>query len=191
MARARSPATSVALEPGVPRSSSAGAAPIWFTGLSGSGKTTIAAALVDRLRSLGRRVEFLDGDAIRSVFPETGFSSEERDLHIRRVGFLASRLEAHGVCVVASFISPSRASRVFVRGLCRRFVEVYVSTPLEVCEARDVKGLYARARRGELREFTGVTAPYEPPLRPEVAIDTTSSTIDENVGRILAHLGAD
>jgi len=148
---------------------------IWFTGLSGSGKTTIARRVVERLEATGIPVEYLDGDAIREIFPATGFSRAERDAHIRRVGYLASRLERHGVTVVASLVSPYRASRDFVRGLCRRFVEVFVATPLEVCEQRDIKGLYAKARRGEIAQFTGIDDPYEPPPAPEVTIDTTAT----------------
>ena len=120
---------------------------IWFTGLPASGKSSVADWLAAELgRTASTRLERLDGDAIRQVFPETGFTKADRDAHIRRVGFLASRLEAHGVTVVASFVSPYRDTRTFVRGLCHRFIEVYVSTPLEECERRDPKGLYARGR---------------------------------------------
>jgi adenylylsulfate kinase len=155
------------------------AAVIWFTGLSGSGKSTVAEWLVRELRAGGRPVEYLDGDAIRDVFPATGFSKTERDAHVKRVGYLASRLEAHGVTVVASLVSPYRESREFVRGLCHTFVEVYVATPIEECERRDVKGLYARARRGELRNFTGVDDPYEPPERADLVLDTSRMAVDE------------
>ena len=159
---------------------------VWFTGLSGSGKSTISNWVADALRRRGTPVEELDGDSIRSIFPQTGFTREERDAHIRRVGFLASKLEAHGVSVVASFVSPYDESRRFVRGLCRRFIEVHVSTPLEVCEARDVKGLYARARRGEIRNFTGIDDPYEPPMAPEVVVNTVGLTIDQAGHQVLA-----
>jgi adenylylsulfate kinase-like enzyme len=104
------------------------------------------------------------------------------------VGYLASRLEAHGVTVIASLVSPYEESRQFVRGLCRRFDEIWVSTPLEVCEARDVKGHYARARRGEIERFTGVSDPYEPPAAPELVIDTTGEPADRSVARVLDHL---
>lgn len=124
---------------------------LWFTGLSGSGKTTIAKWVYEELRRRNVHVEYLDGDSIRDLFPATGFGKDDRDQHIRRVGYLASKLEKNGVFVVASFISPYEESRLFVRKLCRHFVEIHVSTPLAVCEARDVKGLYARARRGEIR----------------------------------------
>ena len=128
---------------------------VWLTGLSGAGKSTIAAIVVRELERAGARVEWLDGDAIRDVFPATGFTRPERDAHVKRVGYLASRLEAHGVTVVASLVSPYRESRAFVRSLCREFVEVHVATDLAECERRDSKGLYARARAGADREFHG------------------------------------
>ena len=159
---------------------------IWFTGLSGSGKSTVSRAVGERLAARGYRLEYLDGDAIRHIFPNTGFSRPEREEHIKRVGYLASKLEQNGVFVVASFVSPYEASRQFVRGLCRRFVEVHVSTPLAVCEQRDPKGLYARARRGEIKNFTGIDDPYEPPAQPELAIDASTVPVDEAVTRVLA-----
>jgi adenylylsulfate kinase len=162
---------------------------LWFTGLSGSGKSTVATHVYETLKCRGAEVEYLDGDAIRSVFPMTGFMREERNEHIRRTGFLASRLEAHGVTVVASFVSPYRESRDFVRGLCRNFVEIYVATPLEECERRDVKGLYARARRGEIANFTGISDPYEPPEHPEIRFDTRTVSVEEAAARILERLG--
>jgi adenylylsulfate kinase len=163
-----------------------GAPVIWFTGLSGSGKSTIAERVADELRWQGRKVEYLDGDAVRAVFADNGFTRPERDAHIRRIGFLASRLAAHGITVVASFVSPYRTPREFVRGLCPGFFEVYVSTPLEECERRDVKGLYARARRGEIENFTGISDPYEPPATPELDINTTQLSVEEAVSRVLA-----
>ena len=158
---------------------------VWFTGLSGSGKSTIAAWVGAELERSGARIEMLDGDRLREVFPNTGFSKAERDAHVKRVGYLASRLEHHGVTVIASFVSPYRESRDFVRGLCHRFVEVHVSTPIEECERRDVKGLYQKARRGEVREFTGVSDPYEPPISPEIEIDTTGLTVEQAGRRVL------
>jgi adenylylsulfate kinase len=163
---------------------------IWFTGLSGSGKSTIARRVVEALEGQGRPVEYLDGDAIRDVFPATGFTRPERDQHIRRVGWVASRLERHGVTVVASLVSPYEESRAFVRGLCRHFVEVFVSTPFEVCAARDVKGLYAKAKAGEIRHFTGLDDPYEPPSAPELTIDTTHLSVDEAVRQVVHFLEA-
>ena len=169
---------------------SGSAAPVvWFTGLSGSGKTTIARQVCVGLERLGLRVEYLDGDAIRSVLPNTGFSRVERDAHIRRVAFTASRLEHHGIAVVVSLVSPYVESRAFARDLCRNFVEVYVSTPLEVCEARDVKGLYGKARRGEIPNFTGLDDPYEPPEQPELALDTSTMSVDEATRLVIEKVG--
>src|SRR5882724_239223 len=166
------------------------AAPVlWFTGLSGSGKSTIATRVRAELESRGIEVEYLDGDALREVFPNTGFTRAEREEHLRRTGYMASRLAAHGVMVVASLVSPYRESRDFIRKLCRDFVEIYVATPLEECERRDVKGLYARARRGEIRNFTGIDDPYEPPEHPELTLDTRDLSLDECVARVLARGG--
>lgn len=158
---------------------------IWFTGLSGSGKSTIADWLAAELARRGLKVERLDGDSVRNIFPSTGFTRPERDAHIRRVGFLASKLEHHGVFVVASFASPYEESRQAVRAMCRTFVEVYVSTPLDECERRDVKGLYARARRGEVRNFTGIDDPYEVPSQPDIVLDTRDLGVEAAGGRIL------
>lgn len=158
---------------------------VWFTGLPRSGKTTVAAWVADQLRAQGFRVEHLDGDVIRHVFPDTGFSRAERDAHVRRVGYLASRLETNGVFVVASFVSPYEDSRQFVRGLCSTFLEIYVATPLEVCEQRDAHCLYARARRGEISNVTGINDPYEPPSRPELVIDTSVLTVEEAGNRVI------
>jgi adenylylsulfate kinase len=163
-----------------------GPAVIWFTGLSGAGKSTLAHEVCTRLRAAGAKVECLDGDAIRSLFPNTGFTREERDAHVRRVGFLASRLEHHGVTVVCALISPYESSRQRVRAMCTRFLEVHVATPLEECERRDVKGLYRRARRGELTHFTGVDDAYEPPEHPELRIDTTGLTVAEASDDVMA-----
>jgi adenylylsulfate kinase len=161
---------------------------IWFTGLSAAGKTTIATSLADKLDILGHKVEHLDGDLVRKMFPGTGFTREERDRHIKRIGYLAAMLEKHDVFVVASFISPYREARAFVRSQCNNFIEVYVSTPLEECERRDPKGLYKKARDGEILNFTGISDPYEPPENPEIEIDTTGISVEDAVNRILAYL---
>jgi adenylylsulfate kinase len=161
---------------------------LWFTGLSGSGKSTVSKWVAAALRERGLRVEELDGDSVRDIFPNTGFSKAERDTHIRRVGFLASRLEHNGVFVVASFVSPYRESRDFVRGLCGEFLEIHVSTPLEECERRDVKGLYAKARRGEIRNFTGIDDPYEPPVTPDLVLDTSRLSVEEAGARVIETL---
>ena len=164
---------------------------LWFTGLSGSGKSTISERVFEILQQQDYEVEHLDGDAIRDIFPKTGFSKEERNAHIKRVGYLASRLQTHGVFVIGSFISPYQDSRDFVRNLCDDFTEVFVSTPLEECERRDVKGLYEKARSGEIDNFTGISDPYEEPENPEVTIDTTNLTVDEAVQQVLDYLSAE
>lgn len=160
---------------------------LWFTGLSGSGKSTLAKKIYEKLKK-DFKVEYLDGDVIRSLFPQTGFTQEERDTHIKRVGYLAHRLSCNGVFVVASFISPYRESRQFVRNLCDHFVEIYVSTPLEVCEKRDSKGLYAKARGGRIKNFTGIDDPYEAPLHPELEVNTANCSVDEAVSVIMKYL---
>ena len=181
----RNPGFVIGIEDAVRNEKSGAGVVLWFTGLSGSGKSTIAARVVEELKRQGRPVEYLDGDNIRDIFPATGFTRPERDAHIRRVGFLASRLAAHGVIAVTSLVSPYQGSRDFVRGLCRDFREIYISTPYEECEKRDIKGLYARARRGEVKNFTGLDDPYEPPVRPELAIDTRETSVEQAVGMVL------
>jgi 3'(2'), 5'-bisphosphate nucleotidase len=158
---------------------------VWFTGLSGSGKTTVARMVAERLTQMGAPVELLDGDEIRAVFPTVGFSRADRDAHIRRVGHAAALLEKHGLTSLVSLVSPYRESREFVRGLCRRFIEVYVSTPIDECERRDAKGLYGRARRGEVPQFTGVSDPYEPPAAPELVIDTRAMAPDQAADKVM------
>jgi adenylylsulfate kinase len=157
---------------------------IWLTGLSGSGKTTLATALAEELEYRLTKVEVLDGDALRNFMP-TGFSREEREAHARRVAFLASRLAHHGITVVVALVSPYRSSRAYARDLCKGFVEVYVSTSLELCERRDPKGLYKRARAGELLQFTGIDDPYEVPEAPELTIDTSTGSVDVLANTIL------
>ena len=164
---------------------------LWFTGLSGSGKSTIATRVHEALAKQGVDVEYIDGDALREVFPNTGFTRAEREEHLRRTGYMASRLAAHGVTVVASFVSPYRESRDFIRKLSREFVEIYVATPLEECERRDVKGLYARARRGEIKNFTGIDDPYETPENPELTLDTRALSVEECVARVVAWHGGE
>lgn len=161
---------------------------LWFTGLSGAGKSTIADIVYKRISEKGLKVERLDGDVLRGVFPSTGFSKEARNEHIRRVGYMASRLEKHGVIVVASFISPYIETRNFVRDICENFVEVHVKAPLEECERRDVKGLYKKARKGEIADFTGIDAPYEEPVCPEIVIDTATESVEESVTIILEYI---
>lgn len=158
---------------------------MWFTGLSGSGKSTVGLAVYEKLKKKGLKVEYLDGDKIREVFPSTGFTKKDRDMHIKRVGHLCSMLEKNGVTVIASFVSPYKETRDFVRNICKNFVEVYVSTPLEECERRDVKGLYAKARSGEIKNFTGIDDPYEAPENPELNIDTTGIPLEDAVSRVM------
>jgi adenylylsulfate kinase len=162
---------------------------LWFTGLSGAGKSTLAEAVAPALRKRGRRVEVLDGDVVRMHLSRgLGFSREDRDTNIQRIGFVAHLLQRNGVFAVTAAISPYRATRDWVRTLAGDFVEIYVATPLEVCEARDVKGLYRRARAGEIKEFTGISDPYEPPLSPEITLPTHELTVDQCVQRVLARL---
>ena len=161
---------------------------IWFTGLSGSGKSTVADWVAEELKRRGVPVERLDGDAVRQRFPATGFGRKERDDHIRRIGHLASTLESKGIFVIASFVSPYAEGRASVRDATRSFIEVYVATPLAECERRDAKGLYAKARRGEIANFTGIHDPYEPPPAPEVTIDTSRESIEESGRKVLAAL---
>jgi adenylylsulfate kinase len=161
---------------------------IWFTGLPSSGKSALGQALATRLRAAGLDVEWLDGDQVRAIFPSTGFSKAERSEHIRRMGFIAGLLEKHGIWVVATFVSPYAESRNFVRSLCTRFVEIHVATPVSVCGRRDAKGLYARARRGEIEQFTGISDPYEAPEKPDLVLDASVMTVEQGIEMILAHL---
>lgn len=164
---------------------------VWLTGLSGAGKSTITEALEARLRDLGAKLEVLDGDIVRTNLTKgLGFSKEDRDENIRRIGFVSHLLTRNGVIVLVSAISPYRTIREEVRTRIGDFLEVYVSAPLEVCEQRDVKGLYRKARSGEIPNFTGVSDPYEPPLNPEVNCETHQETLEESVNKVLAKLEA-
>jgi sulfate adenylyltransferase len=164
---------------------------IWFTGLSGSGKSTTAAVLSVLLLEAGRQVTELDGDVVRTHLSKgLGFSREDRDANILRIGFVASEIVRHGGTVMCAAVSPYRSTRDAVRSLMDedQFIEIFVDTPLDVCEARDVKGMYAKARRGEIKEFTGISDPYEAPLNPEIALNTVENTPEENARRILEEL---
>jgi sulfate adenylyltransferase len=164
---------------------------LWFTGLSGSGKSTIANALTDMLLERGRQVTLLDGDVVRTHLSKgLGFSKEDRDTNILRIGFVASELTRHHGTVVCAAISPYRNTRNEVRQMVGNdhFVEVFVDTPLEVCEARDVKGLYARARRGEIKGFTGIDDPYEAPQNPEIRVETVGRTPEDSAREIVSYL---
>jgi adenylyl-sulfate kinase len=166
---------------------------VWFTGMSGAGKSTISTLLEQRLRRLKAKVEVLDGDVVRTYLSKgLGFSKQDRDENIRRIGFVCELLSRNGVIEIAAAISPYRAVREEVRARIPNFVEVYVECPLEVLAARDVKGLYKKALAGEIPQFTGITDPYEPPLHPEVAVNSSKETPDESLDRIwatLEHLG--
>ena len=161
---------------------------IWFTGLSGSGKSTTAEILISKLLEHGRQVTLLDGDVVRTHLSKgLGFSKEDRDTNVLRIGYVASEIVRHGGAVVCAAVSPYRATRDRVRAMAgaEHFIEVFVDTPLEVCEARDEKGMYAQARRGLIHNFTGIDDPYEPPLTPELTIDTVSASADVNAGAIV------
>lgn len=166
---------------------------LWFTGLSGSGKSTLTDALAPRLRERGCRVEVLDGDVVRTNLSRgLGFSREDRDANILRIGFVANLLARNGVAVITAAISPYRQTRNANRGLVEgdgsAFVEVYAAATLEECEARDPKGLYAEARAGKRPGFTGIDDPYEPPLAPEIVVPTGREAVDASVDRVLGYL---
>ena len=164
---------------------------LWFTGLSGAGKSTTADILTVKLLEHGRQVTVLDGDAVRTHLSKgLGFSKDDRDSNIRRIGFVASEIARHGGGVICAAVSPYRATRNECRGMFGpgQFIEVFVDAPLEVCEARDVKGMYRQAREGKLKNFTGIDDPYEPPLKPELVIDTVKRSAEENAELILGYL---
>ncbi|QQX79442.1 adenylyl-sulfate kinase [Shewanella sp. KX20019] len=166
---------------------------LWFTGLSGSGKSTLAGALERALFDGGFHTYLLDGDNVRhGLCKDLGFSASDRDENLRRVGEVAKLMVDAGLVVLSAFISPTKEERERVRGLFEegRFIEVHVSTPIEVCEARDPKGLYKKARAGEIKEFTGISAPYETPIAAELTIDTSKGDIATQVNALLDYLAA-
>ena len=168
-------------------------ATLWLTGLPSAGKSTIAAALAERLQTDGIAVEVLDGDEMRAVLsPDLGYSRADRDANVARIGWVAARLARHGVLVLAPVVSPFHAARDAVRRTHNQaavpLLEVHVATPVEVCAVRDVKGLYARQRAGDLHGLTGVDGDYEEPTHPELRIDTSDSTVDDAVDQLLALL---
>lgn len=162
---------------------------IWFTGLSGAGKSTLANILVERLQDMGRRVELLDGDEVRkNLSSGLGFSKADRDANIMRIAFVAKLLSRNGVIAITAAISPYAEIRDQARAEIGKFVEVYVDCPLEVCEQRDVKGLYKKARSGEIKQFTGISDPYEPPANAEVVVHTDRENPEQDVEIILSRL---
>ncbi|WP_036531890.1 adenylyl-sulfate kinase [Neosynechococcus sphagnicola] len=162
---------------------------VWFTGLSGAGKTTISRAVEKELRDRDYKVEILDGDIVReNLTKDLGFSRDDRDENIRRIAFVASLLTRNGVIVLVSAISPYREIREEVRQRIGHFAEVFVNAPLSVCEQRDVKGLYKRARAGEIKNFTGIDDPYEQPQSPEIECRTDLEAIDQSVIKVLTYL---
>jgi adenylylsulfate kinase len=165
---------------------------LWFTGLSGAGKSTVADLVGPELEQDGQKVEYLDGDVVRTHLSKgLGFSKEDRDTNIERIGWVASRLTRHGAAVLVSAISPYEETRRHARAMVEEFgpfVEVYVKASVDECARRDVKGLYEQAFKGEIKEFTGVSDPYEEPARPELVIDTEAETPEESAQRVLAAL---
>ena len=159
---------------------------LWLTGLSGAGKTTIAQRLENKLREQAYLVELLDGDVIRQNLSQgLSFTKEDRDINVRRVGYVANLLSRNGIIVIVSLISPYRAVRDELRYSTKNFVEIYVNASIEVCETRDVKGLYAKARNGQIKSFTGIDDPYEEPLNPHITCYTAKETIDESIVKII------
>ena len=162
---------------------------LWFTGLSGSGKTTIAIPLEQKLRQRGVKVERLDGDIVRqSLTRDLGFSKEDRNMNIERITFVAKLLTRNDIGVLCSFISPYRARRAQSREEIGEFIEVFVECPVEECAKRDVKGMYAKAYAGEIKNFTGVSDPYEEPENPEIVCHTAQETVEESVAKVIAYL---
>ena len=162
---------------------------LWFTGLSGAGKTTISKVVAEKLKQRGQKVEIVDGDIVRENLSKgLTFSKEDRDINIRRIGFVAHLLSRNGVVAITAAISPYKAIRNEIREMYDNFIEVYINAPLEVCEQRDVKGLYAKARSGEIKNFTGIDDPYEPPDNPEITCCTDQESLDESVAHVISSL---
>jgi sulfate adenylyltransferase len=164
---------------------------VWFTGMSGAGKSTTAEIIVELLLEEGRQSTLLDGDVVRTHLSKgLGFSREDRDTNIRRIGYVASEVVRHGGVAICAAVSPYRATRNEVRNMMGpgQFIEVFVDTPLLVCESRDTKGMYAKARRGEIKGFTGIDDPYEAPSSAEVVLETEKKSAEENARMILAYL---
>jgi adenylyl-sulfate kinase len=162
---------------------------LWFTGMSGSGKSTLSTMLAARLRERGFRVELLDGDMVRThLCRDLGFCKEDREENIRRIGFVCELLSRNGVVAIAAAISPYRACREALRARIPQFFEIYMTCPVDVLIQRDVKGLYKKALAGEITQFTGISAPYEPPIAPDITVDSSTETPEASVERILARI---
>ncbi|MHB8171843.1 MAG: adenylyl-sulfate kinase [Thermincolia bacterium] len=162
---------------------------LWFTGLSGSGKSTLSKIVEDELRKRGRNVEILDGDEVRENLSKgLGFSKEDRDTNIKRIGYVAKLLGRNGVAVITAAISPYREVRDFIREDNKDFVEVFVNCPVDKCIERDVKGLYKKAIAGEIKQFTGISDPYEEPFNPEVVVETHLETPEQSAAKIISKL---
>ncbi|MBI3743394.1 MAG: adenylyl-sulfate kinase [Chloroflexi bacterium] len=162
---------------------------LWFTGLSGAGKTTLADRIAPALRERGMKVELLDGDVVRTNLSNgLGFSKEDRDTNIRRIGFVCEMLSRNDVVAISAAISPYREIRDEIRGKIKNFVEVYVRCPIPVLAERDVKGLYKKALAGEIKNFTGVSDPYEEPLKPEVLVESDKETVEQSMAKIMGYL---
>lgn len=160
----------------------------WFSGLSGAGKSTIGSELFKILIDKGQRVQLLDGDEIREIFPTTGFDDASRKEHLKRIAHLASILQKHEVSVIVTTISPFQEARDYARKICHHYFEIYVSTPLAECERRDVKGLYKKARKGEIKHFTGIDSDFEQPINPEMVVDTLKASPHELAKKILEQI---
>lgn len=162
---------------------------LWLTGLSGAGKSTVSNALIPLLEARGKKVELLDGDVVRTHLSKgLTFSKEDRDINIRRIGWVADLVARHGGVALVAAISPFREVRDEVKRTYRNVIEVYVNASVEECARRDVKGLYAKALKGEIPNFTGVSDPYEPPLSPDVQLNTASESIEQSAAKVIDHL---
>ncbi|NEU78556.1 adenylyl-sulfate kinase [Nostoc sp. UIC 10630] len=162
---------------------------LWLTGLSGAGKTTIALSVAQELRSRNYQVELLDGDVVRTHLSQgLGFSRQDRDINVRRIGFVANLLSRNGIIALVAAISPYRQVREELKKTSTNFIEIYVHAPIAVCESRDVKGLYALARAGQIQHFTGISDPYEEPINPEIICQTDRFTVEQCVNQVLHYL---
>lgn len=162
---------------------------LWFTGLSGAGKSTVSTPVAEKLKAAGCKVEVLDGDVVRTnLSKELGFSREDRDINVLRIGFVCELLSRNGVIAITAAISPYRDIRDRIRSTTHNFIEIFVDCPLEECARRDVKGLYEKAMKGEIPQFTGVSDPYEPPVDPQIVLKTRDETVEESVEKVLNYL---